>query len=139
MKNFLLLISFFCLFALGVTPKQAQAQTTYTFTADTLTNVDAVTMQYVTRVSRNNVAAIAVTATEISGAATAVCHLDIANVDGEWYTKTADAALITAGSPDVATYVFELADTPFKYVRIRTSQTGTAVTQVISTWVFKDK
>jgi len=137
MKKIGILFSVFCLLALGVT--QLQAQTTYTFPADTLTDADTGAQQYPTRVSRNNVIAFAVTATELTGSATLTASLEGAVVDGEWFDIEADSAMITGGTPNAFTRIFTVADSPYKYYRVTTNQTGTATTEVVSTFVFKDK
>ncbi len=139
MKNILFLFSLVALFALGVTQNEVQAQTTYTFAADTLTDVDTGAQQYPTRISANNVIAFGITATELTGAATLTASLEGAVVDGEWFDIEADSVMITAGSPNSFTRIFTVADSPYKYYRVTTSQTGTATTEIVSTWVFKKK
>ena len=117
----------------------AEAQFEYTFTADTLTNVDADTMAYPTRFSGNQTIAASIYVLEVSGAATLTAVFEGAVESGKWFVIETAADIINAGSPNSFTHIFDYTDTPFKYYRIRTSQTGTAVTAMTSVWLMKPK
>jgi hypothetical protein len=128
-------ILFVLIAAFGMTAAIAQK----TFTPDTLTNTDTAVFQFQTgNFSTNNVYALYVKTTEISGTPTIAVAVQHRVGAGDWVTISSDT-IATAGSPNSAAIIKTAVDTPATNYRVVVFSTGTGVSRLESIQAFRRK
>lgn len=127
MKKILLLI----VLLVGFITVQAQIVGQYvSFVNDTTTDVETEYMVLATPVAitGNYVAAIEISGTNSSGTATVTAAMQVSDDNTIWYNYGSSITLNNAGT--VSNYAWSLAETPFKYYRVRCISSGTGVTAI---------
>lgn len=135
MKKLFLIAVLFCFAVVS----QAQHPVLKAFVNDTTTNTE---LEYLVvsapaPLQANNTLFVYVKPVNASGTATATATLQFSPDNTNWYDYGTSTTVNTAGAANAYSWI--LPDSPFKYLRVKLSSTGTGVTNFTGGYIIKAK